>query len=578
MTNESNKDKINNIPILDVLSMLWYYENTHYVVQGDNIRMKDDKWKISDWWIWSKSKNRLYCRSGLKPWRFDWDIIWIVKWALGIDAWEAMSKLEEKFSISKTPFTKPKESALSWKWNKAGSLSSEQIAYFEGRWIECNEHILKNFKNYNWAISTAIKSEWWVIKAIQWRKIWDVDKKFRYQIEKDWDDWTGIFSYFPKPDSKVCFLVEGMTDFATIAQAWVNVIGLVSATAWIQYVKAFDKKYELFYIPDNDDSGHKSTEALDTADVRYSKYNLTDFAEWVEDLNDAWGIGKWCWLSITDFLKELYNWRERPPSNIDLAKRRAIENREMWRREIWEKTFDLATGWIIPWSLMVINGFTWEGKTTTLDWLIKKLTEVHAKKVAYCSLDDDIWKMLAMFLWRKFNKDWQKEVYPNVEKYVDEYGADKFDKFLLYDDVNTLQDFSELVSNEDIDVLVVDFIQDIEWLRWSSPKEKMIDASTWLYQIAKNKRCAVIALSQASMWETQKPVLQRNPNESFMIRAKADTFINVWVYGGKHKIAFVKNKYWSTKYKFTEHDTDWDEITGDIKIFKDFSTQWAWVF
>jgi hypothetical protein len=74
------------------------------------------------------------------------------------------------------------------------------------------------------------------------------------------------------------------------------------------------------------------------------------------------------------------------------------------------------------------------------------------------------------------------------------------------------------------------------------------------------------------MSEVAKPVIDRNPNESFMIRATADTFINIWVHNWKHKIWFVKNKYWSTKYKFTEHDTFWEEKSWDIKIFENFDS------
>lgn len=519
----------------------------------------------------------MYAHSWVKAWRFEGDIIWIIKWAMNTEASGAISWAEDAFNIEKTKNMNTKKKSLSSFWGEAPELSEEQRAYFEERWIECNEHILKVFKNYKWAISTTIQSEAWTIKAIQWRKSWDVDKKFRYQIEKEWEDGTWLFSYMPKPDSKVCFLVEGMTDFWTLVQAWVNVKWLVSATTWIQYLKSFDKKYELLYIPDNDESWEKSVSALENYWVKHSTYQLEQFDSGVWDLNDAWKMAKDFGMTIQEFLKEIYESRDRPPENIDLAIARAKENASMWSWKIWDPVFDKATWGIIPWSLMVINGFTWEGKTTTLDWIIKKLTEVHQKKVAYCSLDDDIGKMLAMFLWRKFNQGWQTEVQPHIDKYIDLYWRDKFDIFKLYDDVNTLDEFTDLVKTEKFDVLIVDFIQDIEWLQWGNPKEKMMNASTWLYRIAKENRCAVIALSQASMGEVSKPVLQRNPNESFMIRAKADTFINVWVYNGKHKIWFAKNKYWSTKYKFTEHDTIWDEKTWDISIFQDFSVDWSWM-
>jgi hypothetical protein len=40
---DSNKDKINNISIIDVLNKLGYQQDTHYKIMGNNIRMFDSK-------------------------------------------------------------------------------------------------------------------------------------------------------------------------------------------------------------------------------------------------------------------------------------------------------------------------------------------------------------------------------------------------------------------------------------------------------------------------------------------------------------------------------------------------------
>ena len=103
-------------------------------------------------------------------------------------------------------------------------------------------------------------------------------------------------------------------------------------------------------------------------------------------------------------------------------------------------------------------------------------------------------------------------------------------------------------------------------------QSKMLQAIRWLQRISIDKHTAVICLSQVSKWEDQKPVLYRTPMESQYIKSAGDTFINVWTYQWKHKIAFIKNKYWMSKYKNTEHDTAWDEKTGNISIFQDFDT------
>lgn len=569
---DSNKDKINNISIIDVLNKLGYQQDTHYKIMGNNIRMFDSKWKISDGWIGSISENRLFCRSWVKDGRFEWDVIWIIKWAQNIDAWEAIEWAENTFSLDKVSFVpKVKTNALSTKFNELPELTKAQTDWLKWRSIEYNEHIKKLAKNNKWTLSSAIQSENFLIKAIQWRKIWDdVGKSFRYQIEKEGEDGSGIFIYMPNPDRKVIFIVEWMTDFYTLAQFWVNVIWIVSATVGIQYLKSFDKKYELIYIPDNDEAWIKSVEAFDKYEIRYGKYSISSFDIDSWDVNDMWVLASSLWMSWKTFLEMIYDGCERPPTNIDLALKKAIRNRDVWSWKIWDKVFDDATGWITPWSVMIINWLSWEGKTTTMDWIITALMK-HKKKMAFCSIDDDTWKMLAMFLWRHFWKDWIKEIYPKIEEYVKDYWRDNFDNFLLYDDVNSLEWFENVVKEESIDVLIIDYIQVIENLPWKDMQAKMLTAIRGLQRLSIDTHTAVICLSQVAKWEDQKPVLYRTPMESQYIKSAWDTFINVWVYWGKHKIAFIKNKYWATKYKQTEHDTYWDEKTGKISIFADFS-------
>ena len=566
----SNKDKINSLPIIDVLNKLGYHEGTHYKIVWNNIRMFDSQWKVSDWWIGSISQNRLFCKSWLKSWRFEWDIIWIIKWAKNIEAWEAITWAENAFNINKVSF-KAQKNSLWDKWNKLPPLNDEQISFLKERGIEYNKYIKAIAKNNNWAISSPIKSEWWNINAIQSRRIWNVDKKFRYQIEKDWEDGSWIFMSIPKPDEKRMYVVEGMTDLYTIAQFWENVIWIVSATAWVQYIKAFDTKYNLIYIPDNDEAWLKSVEAFDKNKIKYSKFSLSKFGDNIGDVNDAWKMATNMWLDWKAFLEKIYNWCERPLTNIELALRKAIRNRDVWSWKTGDKVFDEATWWITPWSVMIINGLSWEGKTTTVDWIITSLMKYN-KKIAFCSIDDDVGKMLAMFLGRHFRKNWIKEIYPEIEKYVDEYWRDKFDNFLLYDNINNLEWFEQLIKEENLDILIIDYIQVIENLPWKDMQAKMLAAIRGLQRLSIDMHVAIICLSQVAKWEDQKPVLYRTPMESQYIKSAWDTFINVWIYGWKHKIAFIKNKYWNTKYKQTEHDTYWDEKTGKISIFADFDT------
>ena len=562
----SNIDKINRLPLIDVLSKLWYHEWSHYIKKGKNLRMKDSDGKISDGWVGDIIHNKIFCRSWMKEGRFKWDIVSVIKWAKWIEAAEAINWAEKEFNIEKD-VTQAKSNTMKQKWEEMSLLGDEETNYLSSRCIDYNSFLKPLVKK--WAkvdsISLAITSESWTIKAIQSRKIIDTDKKFRYQIEKEGDDWTGIFLSLPQKDKKICFVVEGMTDFLTLAQFWVNVIWLVSATAGINYLKAFDKKYNLIYIPDNCDSWVDSVVALQWADIKFGTYRL----DWHEDLNDFWNFVKPLGISPTGFLTELYEEAEKPLNNLQLALQKAVRNRDIWSWLIWDLIFDEATGWVTPWSVMIINWLSWEGKTTTLDWIITSLMNLHKKRIWFCSIDDDIGKMLAMFLWRHFWKDWRKEIYPDIEWYVKKYWEEKFDNFLMYDTINTLEWVEALIREEDIDVLVIDYIQVMEGLQGKSMQDKMLQAIRWLQRLSIDTHTAIICLSQVSKWEDQKRVLFRTPMESQYIKSASDTFINVGMFEWEHKIAFVKNIYWDSDYKNTEFSTHWDRESGKISIKPD---------
>ncbi len=573
----SNKDKINNLELESVLNKLWYYEGSHYKKIWKNLRMFDDKWVVSDWWIGDTSTNKLFCRSGVKAWRFEWDILWIIKGALGIEVGEAFKWAEGAFNLEKV-VTHPKEKKDAPKLNYGAlnTLSETQIAYLSEREIERNEHT-KNIFRDGWGISATINSENWIVKAIQTRAIGNVDKKARYKIEKEGDDWTGIFSYFPKPEWKVCFVVEWMTDFWTVAQFWVNVIWLVSATTGLQYLKSFHKKYKLIYIPDNDEAWLASVKALENNKMELWLYSLSSLDESLGDVNEMWILMKAMGLSWQDFLTEIWENYDRPPSNVDRALANALENRSLWRRLLWDKTFDDIVGGIIPKTIMIINWVTGSWKTTLVDWVINKMLK-NEKKIAFCTNDDNTGRLLSIFLWNYFNKDWATEILPNIETYVNEFWRDRFDNIQFYDDVNDLDEYEALVKEEKIDMLIIDYIQNIA-IGWKDMKEKMQGAVKWLRKIARSHNCAVVALSQSAWWEENKQVLTRNPMESIYVRSEADTFINI----GKDpatkrfKIGFFKNKYGNRKRGLTEFDISWDIRTGDMKIFADDTLTWNWL-
>ena len=164
---KSNKDIINNLPLEDILNKLWYHEWTHYKRIANNLRMFDDSWKMSDWWIGDINKNKMFCRSGVKAWRFEWDIIWIIKWALNLEVADAISWAEENFNLDKNKIIK---NGLKEKWDSLSALKEPQIKYLTDRWIEYNKNLKSIIKAEGSLLVSRIQTSGLSIKALQKRE------------------------------------------------------------------------------------------------------------------------------------------------------------------------------------------------------------------------------------------------------------------------------------------------------------------------------------------------------------------------------------------------------------------------
>lgn len=550
--------KINSIDFITFLSSLWYNEGVDFVLKWDLICMKED-WKKTDWWNWSVSKWFLKCHSWLKWNRIEWDRISLVEKKFSVSKKGAIDWICTTFNLKETKWKQLK----SWHsfWDNLPNLSWEQDKYLKSRWIFKSWDYVKDLW---WRIWLPIKTEWWNIVAVQGRDILWENPRYKIQSFSEWA--KGIFFDKINPDKEFLFIVEWMADFLTIRQFTTNVVGIVSSTNWVNFLPQIIWNHTPIFISDLDEAWEKVKKEIQENIPQISLFDLSTFGfPDCNDVNDVWNKVK-NELSWVEFLNFITQNSEKKLSNIELAINRAKENNTLWHWNIWDRIFDEATWWITPSTLMVINWFTWQWKTTTLDWIIKKLTEKHNKKIWYCSLDDDIGRVLAMFLWRKFKEDWRDVIYPNIAEYVKRYWIKKFDNLLFYDTIDTVEWFEKLIKDEELDVLVIDFIQDIPLKDWINKTEQMKEIPSLLYKIAKRNRCAIIALSQTSMSEWLKRVIDRNPSESFMICAKADTFINVWYFEDEYRMWFRKNKHWREKYKFSEFRTTWDKDTGDIKI------------
>lgn len=568
----SNIPKILSLDIRDVLNKLWYFPDKDYIVQWNNIKMKEN-WRVTWWWNWQiRWKDWcgfLKCNSWKKPWRFEWDVLKMVQDKLNISQAEAITWFENNnFGLTKKNKKEEKNIVIE-KWSSLEWLTDWQIEYLLERLIDYNlvkEHV----KNFDWSIWLQIVSENWNKQSIQWRNHLSKNKKDRYRILEGTSA-KGLFADFKNidKDSEV-YLVEWMTDYLTLAQFTPNVIGLVAKWNWIEEIKALKNKYKFIFIPDNDLGGEETLEKL--AEVNMWVFSISSYEEnWVElnDVNDFWNYCKRNHLDWDDMLKIFKDECKRPLTNIQMALKKAIRNREHVWRLTGEKTFDWATWWIVPWTTFLINGPSWQGKTTWAMWILMKMLK-QWKRIWFFSQETDTGKMLAQVLWYNFWKNRRKHIYPKVEYYLEQYWEKNLDWLLLYDDVRTLDDIEKIIKEEKLDIAFIDYAQIVDWLPGSSPKEQMWEYAKRAQQIARDTYTCMISLSQTpKSEEVNVPVLYRSPMEAMALKAAADTMINVWIYNWQHMIWFVKCKEWDDDAWRKEYETTRDKNTWEIWIFKD---------
>ena len=565
----SNIENINKIPFTSILNKLGYFENSWYKLQGNRIKMID-WWKVTGGWNGDLDRWFLKCNSGKKPWRFEGDRISMVQDKFGITKAEAITWYEEHFPNDlekKKTFSSP---TVKDEWWKLGQLSQEQITYLHSRKIK-HSLIKDEVRSYMGSIALPIYSENKTMVSYQWRNIGETSKKNRYRL-LPWHPAKGLFANWltVNPDEEV-FVVEGMTDYLTLRQFTTQVVGLVSKDNGIEEIKALKNRYRFILIPDEDEAWKQSLEKLSSLNLWV--LSLSQYEdENIKDVNDLWITSLASWLDADMFIKMLSEDAKRPLTNIEQALEKAIRNRQNVWWKIGDKTFDWATGWITPWTTMLINWASGQGKTTIANWIMQNMLK-QKKKIAFFSLETDAWKMLAQILGYHFWVNWRKEIYPKIEKYLADFWPENLKDLMLFDDVRTLDDIEHAIIENKIDIAFIDYAQIMDWLPWTVMKEKMGNYAKRVQQIARDTYTAMISLSQIPKSEEHdKPVVYRSPMEAMALKSASDTMINVWIYQGKHKIAFVKCKEWDDGAWGTEYDSDWNKDTWQIYIFKDETT------
>ncbi len=557
----SNINKINSIPFLDVLTWLWYSQWRDYILQGDNIRMKD-WWKVTDWWVGSEKKWFLKCHSWLKAWRIEGDRLNLVKMKFWFNDYEAFKWFEDKFNIQSEKMDRM-ENKMRDKWDLMANV--EQSTYLEWRWISVNK-LQWVIKQWQYWVCLPIKSPSWNINAIQTRTDKE-EHKDRYRIEKnEW--WEASWLFFtPIPEwVKTVYVVEWMTDYLTLRQFTPNVVWIVSALTWAQDLKSLWNKYDLIYIPDADEAWEKSVSYLRDGWVNFRVADLKKFSDEIKDVNDMFIFIKQAWLSEDELFANIEEITERKLSNLELAFQDAEKMKEKWVIKFGDKVLDIMTWWLMRGSTMLINWPSWQWKTTLSLHMLRCLLSQKDLKIVYYSLETNVWRQIMKIISFLSGKK-EKDIFYNLPKYKS--WIDKLWTLELYDDIRDIDDIKQHITDNKVDIAFIDFAQKtrIKWVREET--EKMIRYAQDMQDFAiDNWEVALISLSQTPMSNfNQVPILNRTPKNSGALFESSDTTMNVGRdENGKWVIWFMKTKNIEAEWWWTVCWTEYNSSTWEYKI------------
>ena len=548
----SNIDKINSVDLELILQSLWI----SYKKNWDNIVLSN-----SDWWRWNISKWIIH---DFNPWktRASWDRINFVQSYLWITFKETLNWFASNFNIKLEKMESiERENLIKEKYNNLEQINSEQIEYLKSRWIIWVEEFTRD---YNWNICIPIKSWAGNIISLQSRSI-NPNSPSRYYVE--WwtnSDWVFMTEF----NSSIPFLlvVEWFTDWLSLRQYTTNVVGLVNAKNdwWLKTIREFSNKYEIYFIPDNDEAGTTCLNKMKELNFPFSTFNLVEY--WVKDVNELLTSFP-IWENIIPSILEESIKPPKPKSNLELAIERAFKIKERWVILTWDSTIDEMTAWLMRGSTFLINGASWQWKTTFSLHLLRCLMKKNRWiKINYYSLETDVGRQIMQIIgfatWHS-----EKQIFDNLDFYKSEIL--KLEWLELFDNIRNLEEIKNHITKTNPDVAFIDFCQkvQIDWIydetaKWIKYAQNMQDFAI------DNGNVAIVSLSQINMWWYDIPILNRMPKSSWALKESSDNMVNIWRDENYNWVIWwIKAKNIWAKWRYKTSSTHYDYKTWEYIIF-----------
>jgi len=547
-------EQLNQIAVAEILGALqikfskkW---STFSLYEGNK---STGGWKASIDWEFKDFSNK---------WRPEGDRLKFIQTYLGVSTHEALTWVEETFWINGSKWeNKTRGSPLTEKRNKFKPLNEEQIKYLDTRGIYKYDWCRSYKNNICIQICTALEN----ITSLQSRNIGEWN---RYYVEANTNS-DGLFIHKLDYSKKALIVVEWMTDFLSLRQYTTNVVGLVNAKndGQLQMIKNLSNEFEIYFVPDNDDAGKITIQKFNVLWIHYNLFKLEPY--WMKDINDVL-VNYWLWEEI---LTIIFNESDKPLTNLQLARKKALEYRILYEENDWHLGFpswyevlDKYTDWIIRWKVYMIMAYSNVGKTRFAYSLVKSMVKLK-KKIHFYSLEVDAWmlflEIIQSIYWRDRGKTMEN---------LNDLDLTKLEKYLeIHDDVRSLNKIVQSIKNEKPEIAFIDFVQNIEEKGWEY--EKMTNIALTLQKLAIFTGTTIFPLSQVAN-EGRFAWGDALPKWSWALFASSDVIFTLWAKDWEKYLTISKNKYWKANVNYI---LNIDYQTSTFRMAED-NLEEAWGF
>ena len=465
-------EEILQIDYLSLLDKLW--------IEHKKAWFNEHRLQGADWWSLNIEKNFITDFSNDRP---QWNQFVFVREYKKLDDKETFEWFKENFSYwtNKKMETKTfNRQQLKKDWQALPDLNENQINYLKERHIQYNEikWICKSFNCWIWCL--VYDSEWPIGLTARL-----INSNQRFTAKAGYPtDWI----YLNKIDKEKDYIivVEWLIDFLTVRQYDTNVVWLKNWKNWIELIKELSKKFKIILIPDWDEQGEKTLETIWNS----FEYEIVDIKQyWYKDINEL-VVQENVWPEIIDMIwnikQDKSQWSiQQAFAQMDWYKERLETNWMLWYKTPYTN-IDKFTQGFIPWKVYTIwaSSNVWKSKFA-YSYVNHFLQQW--KSVIFFSLEVDKGMVIMNLLSQKEQLPlWDTLKLKNITW---------FEKLKIYDDVYNLEEMQQIVESQKPDIVVIDFVQNIQ-TKSSSNYERYSKIAVWIQQTAIKSKSCIISLSQ----------------------------------------------------------------------------------